>query len=111
MDIIKRALLVLILAVTITAAAMNIAGAQAEQYAMYGYIIELNEEQDIVYFIDEQGEIWSFYGIEDWKAEQVIIIIMDDMDTENIYDDEIQFVLSYEWVINNPFFFFQMLNI
>ena len=106
MDIIKRALLVLILALAITATAMNIAGAQAEEYAMHGYIIELDEEQDIVYFMNEQGEVWSFYGIEDWEVEQVIIIIMDDMNTETIYDDEVRLVLSYEWVINNPFFFF-----
>lgn len=48
MDIIKRALLVLTLALAITATAMNIAGAQAEEYAMYETIIELDKKQDIV---------------------------------------------------------------
>lgn len=105
MDIIKRTLLVLALALAITATAMNIAGAQAEEYAIQGIIIELDEEQGIVYFMDQQEEVWSFYG-EDWEIGQIIIVIMEDMDTISIYDDEVRLVLSYEWVINNPFFFF-----
>ena len=110
MDIIKRAFLTLILSITIIAIAMNIAGAQAEEYKMYGTIIELDENQGIVYFIDQQDEIWSFYG-EGWEIGQVIIVTMENMNTINIYDDEVRLVLSYEWVTNNPFFFFWMLNI
>ena len=106
MDIIKRTLLVLALALAITATVMNIAGAQAEEYAIQGIIIELDEEQGAVYFMDEQEEIWSFYG-EDWEIGQVIIVIMEDMNTANIYDDEVRLVLSYEWVINNPFTYFR----
>lgn len=110
MDIIKRAFLTLILSVTIIAITMNIAGAQAEEYKMYGTIIELDENQGIVYFIDQQDGIWSFYG-EGWEIGQVIIVTMENMNTINIYDDEVRLVLSYEWVTNNPFFFFWMLNI
>ena len=109
MDIIKRAFLTLALSVAIIAITMNIAGAQAEEYTMYGAIIKLDENQGIVYFIDQQEEIWSFYG-EGWEIGQIIIVTMENMNTINVYDDEVRLVLSYEWVVNNPFFF-QMSNI
>ena len=86
-QIIIGAILVLAISILITTVSMNICG--AEVYPNCGVVTELDYQEDIVYFTDFTGNIWSFYGIEDWQIGDIVAVIMDDMNTMIIYDDEI----------------------
>lgn len=67
--------------------------ANANTYNNYpnaGIITELDEVNDIVYFTDFSGNIWSFYGIEDLLEGDIVAVIMADIGKTNyIYDDEV----------------------
>lgn len=58
-------------------------------YARAGVITEFDYENDIVYFIDDVGYTWAFYGIEDWTIGDIVVCIMNDNGTEEIFDDSI----------------------
>lgn len=59
-------------------------------YPNAGIITELDTENDIVYFTDFSGNIWSFYGIEDLLEGDIIAVIMAEQGKPNyIYDDEV----------------------
>lgn len=75
-----------------------IAHGEPELYAKVGIIIELNEEEDTVYFVDFMEQVWCFKGCEDWAIGDVVAAIMDTMGTEVIYDDEIVSVTYNGWI-------------
>ena len=60
-----------------------------ETYPKTAVIVELCEEDDLVIAEDANGQNWCFSGIEDWCIGDLASMIMDDMGTEIIYDDEI----------------------
>jgi hypothetical protein len=66
-------------------------------YPKSGYVIEVDRENDTVTFVDSMGEAWTFSGAEDWAKGDGIVVIMDTMGTENIYDDEIIEVRYERW--------------
>ena len=76
-------------AITILITSISMALCNAEIYPNCGVVSELNYKQDIVYFTDFTGNIWGFYGIEDWQIGDIVAVIMNDMNTMIIYDDEI----------------------
>ena len=45
--------------------------------------------EDVVYCVDFSGNEWSFTGIEDWMVGDFCSMVMDNMGTKCIYDDEI----------------------
>lgn len=75
--------------ITILITSISMALCNAEIYPNCGVVSELDYKQDIVYFTDSTDNIWGFYGIEDWQIGDIVTVIMDDMDTMMIYDDEI----------------------
>lgn len=59
-------------------------------YPNAGVITKLDEVNDIVYFTDFSGNVWSFYGIEDLFEGDIIAVIMAEKGKPNyIYDDEV----------------------
>ena len=58
-------------------------------YIMETIVYELDHETDEVVCETETGNLYAFYGIEDWEINDRCILLMDDMGTENIEDDEI----------------------
>lgn len=63
---------------------------ERELYPNAGIITEIDEANDIVYFTDFSGNIWSFYGIEDLLEGDIVAVIMADKGKpEYIYDDEV----------------------
>lgn len=58
-------------------------------YAKTCMVTEINPETDKVTAEDCNGNTWEFYGIEDWLPGDICSVVMDDKETENIYDDEI----------------------
>ena len=71
--------------------------AESELYAKSGKVVELDEENDIVTFIDCNGFLWSFYGVEDWNVGDWCAVIFNTMGTDTIFDDEIVSVRYESW--------------
>lgn len=64
-------------------------------YTMNAMVFELEEENDLVVIEDFYGNLWDFGGIDNWAVGDICSVVMDDMGTENIFDDEI-ILVSYE---------------
>lgn len=58
-------------------------------YPLNTVVQEINEETDTVTCADYSGNLWEFYGVEDWQKGDFATMIMDTCDTANIFDDEI----------------------
>jgi hypothetical protein len=52
-------------------------------------IVDRLEDNDIVVCVDCNENVWTFYGVEDWQEGDIVSLLMDDMGTATIYDDEI----------------------
>lgn len=61
----------------------------AKQYALTTKVVELDEENDVVICKDFNGNLWEFYGCEDWAIGDIASLLMSDEGTEKIYDDTI----------------------
>ena len=58
-------------------------------YIMETVVYEFDYETDEVVCETETGNLYAFYGIEDWELGDRCILVMDNCGTENIKDDEI----------------------
>ena len=56
-------------------------------YPTCGQIISI--EENLVIVEDLSGNAWTFCGSEDWAIGDIVAMIMDNMNTSTIYDDEI----------------------
>lgn len=65
-------------------------------YPTCGIITEIKD--NIVTFTDFNGNMWSFYGAEDWEINDICAVIMDNNGTETIYDDIITSIRYCGWV-------------
>lgn len=58
-------------------------------YPKTGIVTALSAQDDLVVVRDACGQLWCFSGMEDWEVGDVASMIMDDMGTETIYDDQV----------------------
>jgi len=58
-------------------------------YIMETVVYEFSHETDEVIVETKTGNLYAFYGIEDWEINDRCVLLMDDMGTESIEDDEI----------------------
>ena len=58
-------------------------------YPLNTVVQEINEKTDTVTCADYNGNLWEFYGVEDWQEGDFATMIMDTCGTTNIFDDEI----------------------
>lgn len=72
--------------------------AESEYYAKVGVIVDIDRENDLVFFEDFFGEIWSFSDSSDWIVGDVIAVIFDSLNTADIYDDEIVGITYNGWM-------------
>jgi len=63
--------------------------ASAEIYPQTFVVGDINRSTNAVAFVDYNGNIWTWEGIEDWMIGDIAAAIMDDNGTETIYDDMI----------------------
>lgn len=56
-------------------------------YLSEGTVICVNSDLDKVTVIDCDGEVYQFYGSEDWLVNDKCILLMDDNGTDDIKDD------------------------
>lgn len=58
-------------------------------YIMETRVIDFEEASDLVVTETETGNLYTFYGIEDWELNDRCILLMDDCGTEDVTDDKI----------------------
>ena len=63
--------------------------AKSETYLLNTIVQEVNKETDTVTCIDYNGNLWEFYGVEDWQKGDFATMMMNTCGTINIFDDEI----------------------
>ena len=68
-------------------------------YANTACVIALSPGTDTVIVEDYSGNLWAFYGCEDWQIGDCVSLVMDDAGTEEIYDDEILSVRYSGWTL------------
>lgn len=63
---------------------------EAHQYVLRAEITEVSTAgDDLVQCTDTEGEVWGFYGTEDFTEGDFIVLLMTDNCTDTIYDDEV----------------------
>lgn len=62
-------------------------------YALTTVVEKVDRKKDIVTCMDFNGNLWEFYGTEDWQKDDIASLLMYDNGTPDIYDDII--VKSY----------------
>lgn len=70
-----------------------------ETYAITGRVMAISAGTDTVVVEDYSGNLWAFYGSEDWREGDCVSLIMSDKATEEIYDDEILSVRYSGWTL------------
>jgi hypothetical protein len=80
----KKILVVIIAIVMFTSACMNTMN--VTQRMDRGVIVNINN--DVVTVKDDNGELWAFTG-EGYEVGQRVMIVVDNMGTDNVYDDEV----------------------
>ena len=59
-------------------------------YEKNAVVIAVDYPADIVSVIDGDGEMWAFYGCDDWQAwDRCTLAMMDNGTPGNMYDDQI----------------------
>lgn len=63
---------------------------KAETYPLTVRVSTIDREADVVKCVDGAGNVWEFYGVEDWQVGDFASLLMDNNGTtETIYDDVI----------------------
>ena len=79
----------IVITLIITMAWINHRNFIRQEYALDGVVREIDPERDEVIVSDGAGNTWGFYGSDNWKIGDVASMLMKDMGTADIYDDEI----------------------
>lgn len=58
-------------------------------YTMQAKVIDVDTASDTIQIEDSHGEIWEFFGTENFQKDNSVIVLMDNRGTSTIYDDEI----------------------
>lgn len=58
-------------------------------YPLAVKIKTVDRETDVVECVDGGGNVWEFFGCEDWQEGDFAALLMNDKGTPSIYDDEI----------------------
>ena len=93
----KRFVIMMILVVMMVALC-GCTSTNGKEYAQMTVVVEVNREADEVVCKDFNGMLWVFTGCEDWAEGDIAAMIMNDMGTELIFDDEIVSVKYDGWI-------------
>lgn len=58
-------------------------------YITQAEVISIDTTSDTVQIEDTRGEVWEFFGAENFQKGNSVIVLMDNQKTSTIYDDEI----------------------
>ena len=91
-----RAIMSFIIAALLIATGQLAINDMQQCYALDATIIECDSAEDVVTCEDSTGNLWEFYGVEDWEPGTAVTLIMHTNGTESIYDDIITTVYRQE---------------
>ena len=69
-------------------------------YPLTTFVISVNYTTDTVITEDSNGNLWTFYGVEDWQNGDCCSFIMDNNGTPEIKDDKIVSAKYSAYTIN-----------
>lgn len=75
--------------------------AKPHYYALATVVIDIDATEDAVICEDSTGNIWAFYGVEDWQVGDNANLLMHDNGTKNIYDDVICGATYANWDLSH----------
>ena len=82
--------LLIIVAIASTSCMKNDAQLSVDNlYPHAAVVVEVDDVGDCVYVSDYNGEIWMFYGAEDWTIGDIAAMIIDDCGTPEVAGDKI----------------------
>ena len=89
----------MVLELLVAGAAMGRAKGETieDVYAITTVVVELDHRNDTVTCQDFNGNLWAFYGVEDWMVGDVATLMMWNAETDTIYDDEVVGVYYSGW--------------
>lgn len=79
----------IVIAIVVACAILMGIVACAEIYPQIFMVNLVQREQDQVFLLDFNGDIWVILGAEDWEVGDIAAAIMDDNNTPYIKDDKI----------------------
>lgn len=86
----KTALIIALVAFVLTVASATSSQPPVEHLSPHcGIVVAVNHAADTVTVEDPAGNLWVFYGAEDWTCGDIAALLMDDCGTPSIYDDKI----------------------
>jgi len=69
-------------------------------YALTAKVVEIDRERDIVTCEDYNGNLWEFFGCEDWEINDCASLLMDNRGTESVHDDTITHARYSGWTLS-----------
>ena len=66
-------------------------------YALTACVVEIDRDNDIVTCEDYDGNLWEFYGVEDWEVGDCASLLMESHGTAKINDDTIRDARFSAW--------------
>lgn len=66
-------------------------------YALTTKVVAIDQEADIVTCEDCNGNLWEFYGVEDWEVGDCASLLMESHGTAKIEDDTIRDARFSAW--------------
>lgn len=70
-------------------------------YALATKVVKINRETDVVTCEDCNGNLWEFYGAEDWEVGDNANLLMNSKGTPKIEDDEICGATYANWDLSH----------
>ena len=72
---------------------------EGNYYALTTCVVEVDRDNDIVTCEDSNGNLWEFYGCEDWQEGDCASLLMNDQGTASVYDDAIEDTRYSAWTL------------
>ena len=60
-----------------------------DTYVLRAQVVGVDKKADVVACVDTVGNVWEFYGVENWQEGDFATLTMDTCGTTNIFDDKI----------------------
>ena len=73
---------------------------ESNLYALTTVVIEVDRDNDTVTCEDYNGNLWEFYGAEDWVEGDCASLLMNSQGTQKIYDDTIEGAKYSAWTLD-----------
>lgn len=77
-------------------------------YPLTTVVCACDRIEDIVTCADFNGNLWMFYGVEDWQIGDIASLIMDPNNSETIHDDRIVSIKYDGYLETIPFEYWMM---